>query len=260
MTCERLKDRVVIVTGAASGIGRATAARLASEGAKVVASDIVADALAESAAEATAAAEASGHGGEVVAQVTDISSEESAAAAVAATVERFGKLDGLANIAGMLRSGRTHTFGLDEWNRIISVNLTGTFLMCREALPHLMESKGAIVNSASTSSSFGHPWMGAYAASKGAIWSFTQTLAVEYCKVPVRANCIAPGSVHSGITSNVEFPPDLTDRESKLVRRIMSPTGFGNPEDVAGVVAMLLSDDARHITGECIRIDGGTHA
>lgn len=260
MTCDRLVDRVVIVTGAASGIGRATAARLASEGAKVVASDIAADALTESVVEANAAAKESGHGGEAIAVVSDISKEADAAATVGQAIDSFAKLDAIANIAGMLRSGRTHTFGLDEWNRIISVNLTGTFLMCREALPHLMESKGSIVNSASTSSTFGHPWMGAYAASKGAIWSFTQTLAVEYCKVPVRANCIAPGSVHSGITSNVEFPPDLTEKEGKLVRRIMSPTGFGNPADVASVVAMLLSDDARHITGECIRIDGGTHA
>jgi NAD(P)-dependent dehydrogenase (short-subunit alcohol dehydrogenase family) len=257
MSLERLSDRVVIVTGAASGIGQATALRLASEGARVLASDINADGLAQTVADAEGIAAA---GGEVVAHAADISDEAQAAATVAAAVERWGRLDGLANIAGMLRSGRTHTFDLETWNRILAVNLTGTFLMCREALPHLMEAKGSIVNAASTSSSFGHPWMGAYAASKGAIWSFTQTLAVEYCKVPVRANCIAPGSVHSGITSNVEFPPDLTKDESKLVRRIMSPTGFGDPGDVASVVALLLSDDGKHITGECIRIDGGTHA
>src|SRR6478736_2031033 len=228
MSLERLSDRVMIVTGAASGIGQATAVRLVSEGAKVLASDI--------------------------------NHEADAANTVETAVEAWGRLDGIANIAGMLRSGRTHEFSLDSWNQILAVNLTGTFLMCREALPHLMESKGSIVNAASTSSSFGHPWMGAYAASKGAIWSFTQTLAVEYCKVPVRANCIAPGSVHSGITSNVTFPDDITKEEGKLVRRIMSPTGFGDPQDVASVVALLLSDDGKHITGECIRIDGGTHA
>jgi NAD(P)-dependent dehydrogenase (short-subunit alcohol dehydrogenase family) len=257
MSLERLSDRVVVVTGAASGIGQATAIRLASEGAKVLASDVNAAGLADTleAANQTAAA-----GGECATHVADISQEAEAAGTIAAAVGAWGRLDGIANIAGMLRSGRTHTFDLDAWNRIIAVNLTGTFLMCREALPHLMETKGSIVNAASTSSSFGHPWMGAYAASKGAIWSFTQTLAVEYCKVPVRANCVAPGSVHSGITSNVEFPPDLTKDESKLVRRIMSPTGFGDPGDVASVVALLLSDDGKHITGECIRIDGGTHA
>lgn len=257
MTCDRLTDRAVIVTGAASGIGRGTALRLASEGARVLACDINAEGLAETLELGAAAA---AHGGEVVTRVTDISDEADAAGAVAEAVSEFGRLDGLANIAGMLRSGRTHEFDLATWELLLRVNLTGTFLMCRAALPHLMESTGAIVNSASTSSSFGHPWMAAYAASKGAVWSFTQTLAVEYCKVPVRANCIAPGSVHSGITSNVQFPPDLTKDESKLVRRIMSPTGFGDPADVASVVALLLSDDGKHITGECIRIDGGTHA
>jgi NAD(P)-dependent dehydrogenase (short-subunit alcohol dehydrogenase family) len=257
MSLERLSDRAVIVTGAASGIGQATAIRLASEGAKVLASDINQAGLAETLELANKTADG---GGECITHVADISREADAADTVATAVDAFGGLHGIANIAGMLRSGRTHEFSLDSWNQILAVNLTGTFLMCREALPHLMESKGSIVNAASTSSSFGHPWMGAYAASKGAIWSFTQTLAVEYCKVPVRANCIAPGSVHSGITSNVTFPDDITKEEGKLVRRIMSPTGFGDPGDVASVVALLLSDDGKHITGECIRIDGGTHA
>jgi meso-butanediol dehydrogenase/(S,S)-butanediol dehydrogenase/diacetyl reductase len=256
MPLERFTDRVVIVSGAASGIGRATAARLAAEGAHVLACDVTADALDESVAEATKGAA----GGEVVARLVDVSDEQQVTEAIEDAVGRWGHLHGLANIAGMLRTGRTHETDLDTWNRILTVNATGTFLMCRAALPHLIASRGAIVNAASTSTFFGHPWMAAYAASKGAIHSLTQTLAVEYCKDGVRVNAVAPGSVHSGITSNVEFPTDLTKDESKLVRRIMSPTGFGNPEDVAGVVAMLLSDDGRHITGETIRIDGGTHA
>lgn len=257
MPLERFTDRVVIVTGAASGIGKATAARLAAEGAKVLASDITAEALDASVAEAQAGA---APGGEVVAHVADISDEDQAAGTIAAAVERWGRLDALCNIAGMLKTVRTHECDLDTWNRVIDVNLTGTFLMCRAALPHLMESRGAIVNAASTSSFFGHPWMAAYASSKGAIAAFTHTLAVEYCKEGVRVNAIAPGSVTSGITNNVAFPDDLTKDEGKLVRRIMSPTGFGDPADVASVVALLASDDGRHITGEIIRIDGGTHA
>lgn len=257
MPLERFTDRVVIVTGAASGIGRATAARLAAEGARVLASDITADALDASVAEARAGV---GPGGEVVAHVADISDEAQAAGTIAAAVERWGRLDALCNIAGMLKTVRTHECDLDTWNRVINVNLTGTFLMCRAALPHLMESRGAIVNAASTSSFFGHPWMAAYASSKGAIAALTHTLAVEYCKEGVRVNAIAPGSVTSGITNNVAFPDDLTKDEGKLVRRIMSPTGFGDPADVASVVALLASDDGRHMTGEIIRIDGGTHA
>src|SRR5690606_6960520 len=197
MPLERLSEHTVIVTGAASGIGRATARRLAAEGARVLASDVNGDALPDSVAEANATATA---GGEVVGHIADISDEHQAAATVEAAIDRWGRLDGLCNIAGMLRTVRTHECDLDTWNRILDVNLTGTFLMCRSALPHLMTSSGAIVNAASTSTFFGHPWMAAYAASKGAIASFTQTLAVEYCKEGVRVNNIAPGSVTSGIT------------------------------------------------------------
>ena len=256
MPLERLTDRVVIVTGAASGIGRATAERIAAEGARVLACDISADALDVAVAEMVRTVE----GSKVVAHAVDVSDEIQVAATIGDAIERWGRIDGLANIAGMLRSGRTHQTDLETWNRVLAVNATGTFLMCRAAIPHLITTKGAIVNASSTSTYFGHPWMAAYAASKGAIHSLTQTLAVEYCKDGVRVNAVAPGSVHSGITSTVQFPDDLTKEEGRLVRRIMSPTGFGNPEDVAGVVAMLLSDDARHITGETIRIDGGTHA
>ena len=254
----RFTDRVAIVTGAASGIGRATALRLAGEGAKVLASDIVADHLDDSVTEANAVAGPSG--GEVKGHVADISDEAQATGLGAAAIEAWGRLDVLANIAGMLRTVRTHECDLDTWNRIVAVNLTGTFLVTRAALPHLMTTRGAIVNAASTSGEFGHPWMAAYASSKGAIASFTHTLAVEYALDGVRVNAVAPGSVTSGITSSVEFPPDLSKDESRLVRRIMSPTGFGDPADVASVVAMLASDDGRHITGEIIRIDGGTHA
>ena len=257
MPLERFTDRVVVVTGAASGIGRATAARLAAEGAKVLASDVTADALDESVLAANAGA---ADGGEVVAHVADISDEEQAAGTIEAAVARWGRLDALCNIAGMLQTVRTHECDLATWNRVIGVNLTGTFLMCRAALPHLITSKGAIVNAASTSSFFGHPWMAAYAASKGGIAALTQTLAVEYCTDGVRVNAVAPGCVTSGITTGVEFPADLTKEEGRLVRRIMSPTGFGDPANVAAVIAMLASDDGRHVTGEIVRIDGGTHA
>lgn len=257
MTLARFTDQVAIVTGAASGIGRATAARLASEGAKVLASDITAQTLTDSVAEANATA---ADGGEVLAHVADISDEAQAADTIAAAVSQWGRLDTLANIAGMLRTVRTHECDLETWNKIIGVNLTGTFLMCRAALPHLITSKGAIVNAASTSSFYGHPWMAAYASSKGAIAAFTHTLSVEYALDGVRVNAVAPGSVTSGITNNVDFPGDLSKQESKLIRRIMSPTGFGDPADVASVVAMLASADGRHITGETIRIDGGTHS
>jgi meso-butanediol dehydrogenase/(S,S)-butanediol dehydrogenase/diacetyl reductase len=256
MGLERFEGKSAIVTGAASGIGRATVARLVAEGAQVLGTDVEAEGLKSSIDEANADAV----GGQAFARVADISAEGDVAATIADAVERFGKLDVLANIAGIMRTGRTESFDLATWDLVLRVNLTGTFLMCRDALPHLVESKGAIVNTASTSSFFGHPWMAAYASSKGAIAALTQTLAVEYAKAGVRVNAVAPGSVTSGITSGVEFPDDLSKEESKLLRRIMSPTGFGDPGAVAAVVAMLASDDGRHMTGEVVRIDGGTHA
>ena len=131
MTCDRLTDRATIVTGAASGIGRGTALRLVSEGAQVLASDVNAEGLAETEA---LAADVADHGGKLITRVADISDEASANETVATAVEAFGKLDGIANIAGMLRSGRTHEFDLELWERILRVNLTGTFLMCKAAL------------------------------------------------------------------------------------------------------------------------------
>lgn len=257
MALDRFADRIVVVTGAASGIGRATAARLAAEGAKVLATDIAAESLDASVADANAAA---GARAEVMAHVADVSDEAQAAATIEAVIGRWGRLDALCNIAGILRTVRTHECDLNTWNQVVGVNLTGTFLMCRAALPHLISSRGVIVNAASTASTFGHPWMAAYASSKGAIAALTTSLAVEYCQDGVRVNAVAPGSVTTGITDQVNFPADLTKDEGRLVRRIMSPTGMGEPADVAAVVAMLASDDGRHITGEIIRIDGGTHS
>ena len=174
-----------------------------------------------------------------------------------AAVEPFGRLDVLANIAGIMRTAHTHECPTDLWDLVIRVNLTGTFLMCREALPHLLETKGNIVNCASTASHFGHPWMAAYASSKGGIAALTQALAVEYAKQGVRVNAIAPGSVETGISTNITFPDGA---DFKLLPRIMSPTGPGQPESVASVVAMLASDDGAHMTGSLVRVDGGTHA
>lgn len=254
MPLERFTGRVAIVTGAASGIGRATAARLVAEGALVLASDVTEHALHQAVAETNPGA---GSGGQAIAHPADVSDEASAAGIVRAAIERFSRLDVLANIAGILRTSHTDECPLDLWQQVLDVNLTGTFLMCREALPHLIESKGNIVNCSSTLATFAHPWMAAYAASKGGVAALTQTIAIEYAKRGVRANAIAPGSVTSGITENITFPEGA---DSKLVYRIMSPTGAGQPESVASVIAMLASDDGAHMTGSLIRIDGGTHA
>ncbi|HEU5153029.1 MAG TPA: SDR family NAD(P)-dependent oxidoreductase [Iamia sp.] len=248
----RLTGRSALVTGAASGIGAATALRLAAEGATVLAVDLDAEGL-----ETTVDALPAGATGSITAHVADVSSESAVAAAVALAVETGGGLDVVANIAGILRAAHSTEHSLELWDQVIRVNLTSTFLVCRAALPHLLDGGGVIVNSASTSAEFGHPWMAAYAASKGGVAALTHTLAVEYSKRGVRVNAIAPGSVRTGMTKGLDLPADA---DFDLIPRIMSPIGPGDPASVASVVAMLASDDGAHISGEIIRIDGGTHA
>lgn len=248
----RLSGRSALVTGGASGIGAATALRLAAEGATVLAVDL--DAVGLQRTLDAVPAEATGS---ITTHVADVSDEAAVAEAVARAVEVGGGLDVVANIAGILRAAHSTEHSLELWDQVIRVNLTSTFLVCRAALPHLLDGGGVIVNSASTSAEFGHPWMAAYAASKGGVAALTHTLAVEYSKRGVRVNAIAPGSVRTGMTKGLDFPADA---DFDLIPRIMSPIGPGDPASVASVVAMLASDDGAHISGEIIRIDGGTHA
>ncbi len=247
----RFEDKVVLVTGAASGIGRATVERLAQEGAKLLCVDIQAEAV-----EATAK-RAIELGAEAEARVCDVSDPKQCAATVKACIDRFGKLDSLCNIAGILRMSHTHELSLDDWNRVLSVNLTGTFLMSQAALPHLLVSGGSIVNTASTAALAGVPWGAAYGASKGGVLALTRSMAVEYGKQGLRVNAVSPGSVLTPMGSRSILPEDI---DTTLLTRLMALDKPRGPEVVAGVVAMLASEDGAHINGEQIRIDGGTLA
>jgi NAD(P)-dependent dehydrogenase (short-subunit alcohol dehydrogenase family) len=245
---KRFENKVVLVTGGASGIGRACALRFAQEGASVFVGDVQAAALeatAKDAHELGAACETS---------LLDVTDEDAVREAVASCVSRFGKLDVVCNVAGILRFDHTHALSLADWSRVIGVNLTGTFLLCREAIPHLLATRGNIVNMASTSGMMGSPWSAAYAASKGGVLAFTRSLAVEYAGQGVRANAICPGSIETPITKAFHVPEGANP---KLVRRIMPLTGFAGPEKVANLAAFLASEEGSHITGEEIRIDGG---
>ncbi|MFB6549628.1 SDR family NAD(P)-dependent oxidoreductase [Streptomyces sp. NPDC056405] len=257
----RFEGRRVLVTGGGSGIGRATVLRLLAEGAAVVAADVSAAGLKET------AALAAGHGDRPVTVAVDIADEASVREAVGAAATRLGGLDVLVNAAGILRSSHTHDTTLDFWNTLVGVNLTGTFLMTREALPALLATgRGVIVNFSSTSASFAHPYMAAYAATKGGIQSFTHAIAAEYAKQGLRAVCVAPGSIASGMTGDPGLPEDTDwDLYAKLRPALVGEgfadpeTGFAAPEAVAGVVAMLACDDGAFITGTELRVDGGTH-
>lgn len=238
------------MTGAASGIGRATVHRLVAEGATVLAADMAAEGLAETVASAAPAAA-------VTTLVGDVTDPDFAPAAVDAALALDGHLDLLVNAAGILRFEHSHEADLAAWERILAVNLTGTFRFCRAALPALLDGGGVIVNVASTSALFGHPWAAAYAASKGGVLSLTKTLAVEYAKQGLRVNAVCPGSIDTPITGAFHLPDGA---DPKLLRRIMSPTGMAGPEVVAAAIAYLGSDDARHVNGEDLRIDGATHS
>jgi NAD(P)-dependent dehydrogenase (short-subunit alcohol dehydrogenase family) len=207
-------------------------------------------------------ADAEGIGKHLTTAVLDIADEQAVETGVRVTVDRLGGLDVLVNAAGILRAANTHECTLDMWNQVININLTGTFLMCRAAIPALLESDhAAIVNFSSTSATFGHPYMAAYAASKGGIDAMTHTLAMEYAKRGIRVTAVAPGSIQSGITETTGgMLPAETDWSLFAKITPLLGEGFAPPEVVASVIAMLASDDGKYVTGTSVRIDGGTHA
>lgn len=245
---KRFTDKVALITGAARGIGRATAVRLSSEGARVACVDVNAAGLEETAAQVT------GAGGEAAAFICDVRDPEQVAAAVSGAVERFGKLDVLCNVAGVLFTANTHEMTLEQWDRVIAINLTGTFLMCRAAIPHLLETRGNIVNMSSTAARGGHPWMSAYAATKGAISSMTRALSVEYVKRGLRVNSVCPGGIATEMHNDFSIPEG---GDPMMFRRIMPHVKYVGPEYVASTIAFLASDDARYMNGSELRVDGG---
>jgi len=258
----RYEGRRALVTGAGSGIGQATVLRMLAEGGRVVAADVSETGLADTVAKAGDAAE------RLRAVVVNIADESSVREGVADAVAWLGGLDALVNAAGILRSSHTHETTLDSFEQIIRVNLVGTFLMIREAIPALLLGDGAaVVNFSSTSAMFAHPYMAAYAASKGGVQSMTHALAAEYAKQGIRFTAVQPGSISSGMTdgsgqSGQSRGPGLPEDADMSLFMKLQPAlgqGFAGPETVAGVVAMLASDDGRFITGTEVRIDGGTH-
>jgi NAD(P)-dependent dehydrogenase (short-subunit alcohol dehydrogenase family) len=247
---ERLQGRVVLVTGAGSGIGQATAVRLAEEGAVVIALDVDEAGLA-------ATKEACGPRSLVDTVIGDVSERDLAPRVVGLAVERHGRLDVLANVAGILRTAHTHEHSFEVWDRVLAINLTGTFAFCRAALPALVEHHGNIVNVSSTAALSGHPWAAAYSASKGGVLALTKVIAVEYARQGVRCNAVCPGSIKTPITKDFEFPEGA---DAKLVYRTMAIDRPRGPETVAATIAFLASDEAAHINGETVRVDGGTLA
>ena len=251
----RLKDKVALITGAGSGIGRETAILFANEGADVVAADLTADTVRETVDAITAG------GGSAVSLTGDVTASSDAEKMVASAVESFGKLDLLVNSAGLTSRHSTLEGASPEeaWERVIEVNLKGTYMVSWYAVPEMERAGGgSIINLASIMGLVGYPvgiggGFNPYPPSKGGVVQFTKTLAVDSARKNIRVNCLCPGFIETNLTSGLTSDPEMLERLNSL-----HPMGrLGQPREVANVALYLASDDSRHVTGTALTVDGG---
>jgi len=243
----RFEGRRVLMTGGASGIGRAAAVRFVAEGATVFAVDLDEEGLARTVSECAGP-------GRITTAVCDVTSEPEVVATVARAGSDLGGLDVLANVAGIHRTTPIESLTVDDLHLLFEVNLVGTALTCREAVPHLGRGS-VIVNVASSAAAHGNPYMSAYSASKGAVLAFSLSLAAELVGRGIRVVPVSPGTVATPLTAAV-VPGDL---DFGYFGRIRSLMGEATPEQIAGAIAFAASDDASYLTGAELRVDGGSH-
>jgi len=245
----RYRGKVVLVTGAAAGIGRATALRLAAEGATAWCADINGGGAAHTASSIT------DRGGEARSSQVDVTDPAACAALVAEVVAGAGGLDVLANVAGIGGMAHFADETPERFNRLFSVNAAGPFYLCQAALPHLLERKGNIMNLGSTAGMIGQAYVAAYCASKHALVGLTKSMAIELGRQGIRVNAVCPGGVNTNILGDF-LPPE--GASMSLISRAFLTRDMQEPESVAALVAYVCSDEAYYVNGAILAIDGGT--
>ena len=251
MQISNMKGKAALVTGAASGLGRATAIKLAGAGANVCLVDLNATGLQETAGMLAAS------GVDALVHACDLSEPDNCAGAVAAAVARFGRLDALCNIAGIIFLANSHEMPAEQWHKTLAGNLPPPFFLSRAAIPHLLAANGAILKVTSSTAFIGEAYAAAYCATKAGLVNLTKAMAMEYMKQPIRINAVAPGGMITNIAVNFR-PPEGCDIE--LLKRYAGLRGVVEVDDVADLVAYLACDAARGYHGACLSIDAGITA
>jgi NAD(P)-dependent dehydrogenase (short-subunit alcohol dehydrogenase family) len=246
-----MSGKAALVTGAASGLGRATAVVLAKAGADLCLVDVNAEGLEETAAQVRALDR------RAVVVTADLASPEACGAAVATAVDAFGRLDALCNVAGLIFFSNSADMPVTDWDKTLAVNLSAPFHLSKAAIPHLLARDGAIVNVTSSAAFIGEAYAAAYCATKAGLNAMTKAMAMEFIRQPIRINAVAPGGMMTNIAANLKMPEGA---DYELIKRFSGMRGLVEVDDVAEMIAYLASDAGRGFHGACVTMDRGITA